>query len=108
MRVQELPGGQPNSHKTLDVYSALRDPLTGDVRLFLEYYLKHPLHMTPKEREGPYPTFSDVFAGCIFSDSRDFSATVEVPAKEVCAASPCMLPLFSQRRDMRILHFGYK
>ncbi len=83
MRVQELPGGGSSSHKTLDVYTALRDPLTGDVRLFLEYYLKHPLHMTPKEREGPFPAFSEVFAGCLFSDHRNFSNIVEVPAKEV-------------------------
>ena len=75
-----------STHKTLDIYSALRDPNTGDVRLFLEYYLKHHSQMSAKEKEGPFPQFSETFAGCVFSDHRSFNQSEQVPAQEVCSA----------------------
>lgn len=64
----------------MDVYSALRDPKTGDVRLFMEYFLNHP---NEKEEGEPDPPPNDTFQGCVFSRFRNFSEKVEVEAKNV-------------------------
>ena len=79
---QECPADQP-SYDKLDIYSALRDPTSGDVRLFLEYYVKHASQMSEEEQKEAWPAFSDIFAGCAFSDARDFADSVEVDAKRV-------------------------
>jgi hypothetical protein len=75
------------SYEKLDIYSALRDPKSGDVRLFLEYYIKHASQMSEEEAKGAFPSFSDVFEGCLFSNTRDFADSVTVPAHFVRAAA---------------------
>lgn len=70
----------------MDVYSALRDPKTGDVRLFMEYFLQHP---NEKEEGEPDPSPHDTFQGCVFSQFRNFSEKVEVEAKDV--STHCLL-----------------
>ena len=87
--VQEIsPKTIKNTSKSLDIYSALRDPLTGEVRLFLEYYPFHQSQLTEEERnEGMQPALREVFWGCIFSDSKNFSEPVAIRANRVCAPS---------------------
>ena len=82
--MQEVEGqrDQENTSKSLDVYSALRDPKTGDVRMFMEYFPKHPKEKQEGEQD-PLPR--DVFLGCVFSHYRNFSEKVEVEAKDVSA-----------------------
>ena len=75
------PKNIKNTSKTLDIYSALKDPLSGDVRLFVEYYLYHPNQLTEKEKEGPFPAFVDLFKGCVFSNFRNFSNSISVTAQ---------------------------
>ena len=67
----------------LDIYSALRDPTTGDVRLFLEYYKKRMSLWTEEDSQKGWPAFSELFDGCVFSDSRNFSNSLHVTAKDV-------------------------
>lgn len=69
-----------DTHKSIDIYSALRDPKTGIVRLFLEYFPVHPFDK-PEDQHDPAP--GDVFKGCVFSNFRNFSDKFEVPAEEV-------------------------
>jgi len=70
-----------NTSKSVDIYTALRDPKTGIVRLFIEYYPKHPSEKAEGEPELP---MAEVFMGCMFSNFRNFSGnTVEVQAETV-------------------------
>ncbi|BDA44744.1 hypothetical protein COCOBI_06-2220 [Coccomyxa sp. Obi] len=76
---------QENTSKSLDIYSALRDPKTGDVRLFMEYFPKHP---NDKEEGEQDPLPRDLFLGCVFSHYRNFSEKVEVEAKDIRQMAP--------------------
>ena len=67
----------------LDIYSALRDPTSGDVRLFFEYYTKRMSLVTEQDKEKGWPAFSQLFQGCAFSDNHNFSNSLQVTAKEV-------------------------
>lgn len=78
-----------NTSKSVDIYTTLRDPKTGIVRLFIEYYPKHPSEKVEGELEVPV---AEVFMGCVFSNFRNFSGkTVEMQAETVSALlfSPC-------------------
>lgn len=88
--------------KSLDIYSALRDPLTGEVRLFLEYYPFHQSQLTEEERhDAMQPALADVFWGCLFSNSKNFSQPVAIQAKRVCV---CAAPVLSL--NTTCLHFA--
>ena len=72
------------SYEMLDIYSALRDPTNGNVRLFFEYYPKHHSLMSEEEKKKG-PDFQETFAGCLFSDREDFPDSTEVAATDVRA-----------------------
>ena len=77
-----------DTSKSVDIYSALHDPLKGYVRLFLEFF---PIHPHEKAEDEPDPFPHEVFRGCVFSHHRNFSQSKEVPGLEVC--SPARHPL---------------
>ena len=69
-----------DTSKSVDIYSALHDPIKGYVRLFLEFFPIHP-HEKPENEPDPFP--HEIFRGCVFSHHRNFSQSKEVPALEV-------------------------
>ena len=69
-----------DTSKSVDIYSALHDPIRGYVRLFLEFF---PIHPHEKAEDEPDPFPHEVFRGCVFSHHRNFSQSKEVPALEV-------------------------
>jgi len=82
--IQILEDLLDNTSKAVDIYSALRDPIKGYVRLFLEFY---PTHPRDKKEDEPQPFAHEVFKGCIFSHYRNFSQAVLVTASDVsCSA----------------------
>ena len=85
--MQDLnPKNIKNTSKSLDIYSALRDPLTGEVRLFLEYYPYHQSQLTEEERQdATHLALHTIFWGCLFSNAKNFSEPVAIHAKKVCA-----------------------
>ena len=65
---------------SVDIYSALHDPIRGYVRLFLEFF---PIHPHEKAEDEPDPFPHEIFRGCVFSHHRNFSQSKEVRALEV-------------------------
>ena len=81
-----LHGGQvtqemlQDTSTSVDIYSALHDPIRGYVRLFLEFF---PIHPSDKAEDEPDPFPHEIFRGCVFSNHRNFSQSKEVPALDV-------------------------
>ena len=82
MLLQALQDLLEDTSRAVDIYSALRDPIKGSVRLYLEFFSVHPDN---KKEDEPKPEVWawEVLKGCVFSDHRNFSQTMEVPASKV-------------------------
>ena len=82
MLLQALQELLEDTSKAVDIYSALRDPIKGYVRLYLEFF---PTHPDNKKEDEPDPEVWawEVLKGCVFSHHRNFSQTMEVPASKV-------------------------
>ena len=77
---QELEGLLEDTSRAVDIYSALRDPIRGSVRLYLEFF---PIHPNNKKQDEPEVWAHEVLKSCVFSHHRNFSQTTEVAASKV-------------------------
>ena len=69
-----------DTSRAVDIYSALRDPVKGSVRLYLEFF---PTHPNDKKENEPEIWAHEVLESCVFSNHRNFSQTTEVLAAKV-------------------------
>lgn len=77
---QVLDGLLEDTSRAVDIYSALRDPIRGSVRLYLEFL---PVHPDNKKKDEPEIWAYEVLKSCVFSHHRNFSQTMEVPVSKV-------------------------